>query len=230
MLMKSFVRKIPGIRKLLLWQQWRKFSGSSSYWEQRYGKGGNSGSGSYGPLAEFKASVLNRFVQERGVASVIEFGCGDGNQLSLAKYPQYIGLDVSRTAIQLCKSRFASDITKSFFLYDPDCFVDNAHVFRCETALSLDVLFHLVDDEVFERYLAHLFASAERHAIIYSSNADMAAVAPQEKHRCFTDFVMENFPEWRFVEKIANSYPLSKYAAPLGSLADFYLYERVTSD
>ncbi|GAJ08100.1 unnamed protein product, partial [marine sediment metagenome] len=57
------------------------FSGSREYWESRYAGGGTSGAGSYGKPAEFKAQVLNSFVKDNGISSVIEFGCGDGNQL-----------------------------------------------------------------------------------------------------------------------------------------------------
>jgi hypothetical protein len=64
--------------------------------------GGTSGPDSYNASAEAKAAFLNEFVRARDVRSVIEFGCSDGNQLSLADYPSYIGLDVSRTAIELC--------------------------------------------------------------------------------------------------------------------------------
>jgi SAM-dependent methyltransferase len=208
---------------------WRNFRGSGDYWEQRYREGGNSGTGSYGALAEFKAATLNRFVKEQKVRSLIEFGCGDGNQLSLSAYPRYVGLDVARKAIQLCKTRFAGDPTKSFFLYDPDCFVDNAHFFRCDAALSLDVLFHLVEDDVFERYLDHLFQSGAKHVIIYSSNTDLTQIGPHEKHRHFTEYVSAAFAEWKLVERIANPFPLSKFAPPLGSLADFYFYERLTN-
>ena len=66
------------------------FVGSQAFWEQHYAQGGTSGAGSYGKYAEFKADILNRFVQENSVRSVIEFGCGDGNQLSLARYPSYV--------------------------------------------------------------------------------------------------------------------------------------------
>jgi hypothetical protein len=45
--------------------------------------------GSYGKFAAFKAEVLNAFVQEMRVDTVIEFGCGDGNQLTLARYPLF---------------------------------------------------------------------------------------------------------------------------------------------
>src|SRR5688572_13218080 len=102
-----------------------RFPGSSPYWNKRYEGGGTSGAGSYGRLASFKADFLNNFVQEHDVGSVIEFGCGDGAQLGLAAYPKYIGLDVSPTAIKLCVSRFAGDSTKSFFLYDGQCFADH---------------------------------------------------------------------------------------------------------
>ena len=54
---------------------------SDQLWEKRYAKGGNSGAGSYGKLAVYKAKVLNEFIEENKneVNSVVEFGCGDGN-------------------------------------------------------------------------------------------------------------------------------------------------------
>src|SRR3989339_1402077 len=73
-----------------------KSPGTISFWEARYRSGGDSGLGSFGRLAQFKADVLNDFVRQAGIASIIEFGCGDGNQLRLAAYPSYVGLDVSR--------------------------------------------------------------------------------------------------------------------------------------
>jgi hypothetical protein len=43
--------------------------------------------GSYSELAQLKARVLNAFVAEKNIARVIERGCGDGNQLQLARIP-----------------------------------------------------------------------------------------------------------------------------------------------
>ena len=83
--------------------QAHEFKGSEVYWESRYRSGGNSGPGSFGELAGFKADVLNAFICSEGIKSVIEFGCGDGHQLSLARYPRYLGIDVSRFAIARCK-------------------------------------------------------------------------------------------------------------------------------
>lgn len=67
---------------------------TSEYWEMRYRSGRDSGRGSYGLLAEFKADVLNTFVASHGVRMVLEWGCGDGNQLRFAQYPWYLSIGV----------------------------------------------------------------------------------------------------------------------------------------
>ncbi|MEX2404364.1 MAG: hypothetical protein WD625_09520, partial [Balneolales bacterium] len=80
------------------------FPGSVDYWERRYNLGGSSGVGSYGELAELKASIINRVIQRGNSKSIIEYGCGDGNQLTLINCPSYIGFDVSEKAITHCKN------------------------------------------------------------------------------------------------------------------------------
>src|SRR3954467_11496426 len=94
----------------------RSPAASAAYWEKRYAGGGDSGAGSYGRFADFKAEVLNEFVEAHAIRNVIELGCGDGNQLVLARYPEYLGLDVSPAAVARCRERFASDAGKSFRL------------------------------------------------------------------------------------------------------------------
>jgi SAM-dependent methyltransferase len=81
------------------------FPGVAPYWETRYAQGGTSGAGSAGRLAPFKAEVLNAFVEQHGVNTVFELGCGDGTQLTPARYPSYVGVDVSPTAVDLCRRR-----------------------------------------------------------------------------------------------------------------------------
>lgn len=202
------------------------FPGSQEYWEERYAGGGTSGRGSYGELADYKARFLNEFVRNHGVASVIELGCGDGSQLSLAQYPNYIGLDVARTAIALCSTRFEKDRTKSFFLYDPGAFVDQQGLFRAQLALSLDVIYHLTEDSVFETYMRHLFAAAERFVITYSSNIEGPDVEPHIRHREFTAWVAATQPEWRLVQRVPNPYAVSADRRS-GSCADFFVFQRV---
>lgn len=90
--------------------------GSESYWIDRYQSGRTSGDGSYGQLAEFKAEIINAFVRNQNIRTIIEYGCGDGNQLMLSKYPAYIGFDVSSDAVSMCKQTFFDDSTKVFKL------------------------------------------------------------------------------------------------------------------
>jgi SAM-dependent methyltransferase len=203
------------------------FRGSQKYWESRYAAGGTSGAGSYGRLAEFKAQIVNSFVRDYKISSVIEFGCGDGNQISLANYPAYIGLDVSKTAIKLCKERFGNDVTKSFFLYEPDCFVDGYLVFKAELALSLDVIYHLVEDGTFHLYMNHLFSAANKFVIIYSTDTNINRLfqKPHVRHRNFSEWVKKNLPEWKLLRKIPNECSL-EIDNQTQLCADFFIYER----
>lgn len=197
------------------------FLDSGSYWDDRYRLGGNSGDGSYGKLAEFKAGVVNELVAAHTIQSVLELGCGDGNQLSLARYPNAVGLDVSSQAIESCRKRFAGDETKSFSLMS-----DYAGG-PVECTLSLDVIYHLVEDEVFDDYMKKLFGLAERFVVVYSSNTEeqVSDVVKHVRHRKFTDWIDAAVPDFDLIETIPNNFP------PLpgkkeGSFADFFIYEK----
>lgn len=224
--MKDLLKRIRPLRSAVgfVRNRWGRLGFRSiAYWEQHYAKGDTSGPGSYGHLAEFKAHVINDFVTTHRITSVIEFGCGDGNQLGLFQCARYIGLDVSRTAIHKCVSKYADDPTKSFFLYDPRYFVDRAGVFTAEVGLSLDVIYHLIEDDLFRLYMQHLFASASRHIIIYSSSFD-ARTAPHVRHRDFVGYVQNNSPEWRLIERIPNRHPVTESGTKDGSPYDFFIY------
>lgn len=219
MTLRDVVRPLPGVRRISLLRQRLVFSGSAHYWEQNYARGLTSGLGSYGSLGEGKGRFLNNLVRDCAVRSVIEFGCGDGNQLAMARYPSYIGLDVSRTAIGLCQRRFTDDPAKSFFLYDGSCFTDRTGIFTADLALSLDVIYHLTEDAVFETYLRHLFAAGERLVVIYSTNMEMSGTAPHVRHRRFTPWVQANCPGWTLAGVTPG--PSTECAR-----ADFFVYER----
>jgi len=227
--LKEAVKRVPGVRVIAracarLYDR-ALFRSSPDYWEQRYATGGTSGRGSYGQFAEFKAEVLNRFVAQQAIRSVIEFGCGDGAQLALAAYPAYIGLDVSPTALGQCQDRFRDDPTKSFFLYRSDCYLDRHGVFRADLALSLDVIYHLVEDRVFETYMRHLFSAATRFVAIYSSDSPMTSRDVHVRHRRFSDWIAADAPEWHLAEHVPNRY---RYTGDdrTGSPADFFMFQR----
>ncbi|WP_142850552.1 class I SAM-dependent methyltransferase [Telmatospirillum sp. J64-1] len=198
------------------------FDSSKSYWERRYHSGGNSGSGSYNRLAEFKAEVLNDFVKEKNIRTVIELGCGDGAQLELSSYPNYVGIDVSPTAVSICKEKFAKDHTKSFFILNNFDFTNKFY----DLALSLDVIYHLVEDETFDQYMKNLFSVSKKYVVIYSSNEEKAWPAPHVRHRQFTQWVMDNQPAWEMIGHINNRYPFDENDQENTSFADFYIYGR----
>jgi SAM-dependent methyltransferase len=198
-----------------------RFPGSTSYWERRYQGGGTSGRGSRGSTAAFKAEVVNSFVERQGVTSVIEFGCGDGYQLGLARYPRYVGLDTSRTAVKTCGQRFGDDRTKAFLPYEPASWFNPGVALKADLALSLDVVFHLVEDDVFETYMGHLFACGTRFVIVYSTNVEHWPSSPHIRHRRFTDWVERNAPGWRLSEEVGNPAGAVSGGEPL---ADFYVY------
>ncbi len=226
---KSFLKRIPILGSILkeiakFLRKFRIFPGSKTYWEELYSNNGNSGSGSYGRLATFKARVINKFVQEEKIESVIEFGCGDGHQLSLAEYPKYVGIDVSPTAIEMCKRKFGKDKSKSFYLYHPELFINNSDKFKAELSISLDVIFHLIEDDVFEEYMSNLFKYSKQFVIVYSSNF-AEAQNYHERHRKFTDWVERNQKNWRMVKKIDNVYPFDENDPDNTSVSDFYIYK-----
>jgi len=226
--MKNTITRIPFINAALnkLYQVWLTlpyvFSGSKIYWIERYQCGGRSGTGSYNQLAEFKAEILNRFVSKHNVDSIIEYGCGDGNQLKLYDIPHYLGFDISPEAISICRDLFSDDGTKSFKMMKE---------YSNETAdltLSIDVIYHLIEDQVYHNYMHRLFDSAQKHVIIYSSNTNSNSIfnGAHIKHRKFTAWVDRHKPEWTLIKHIPNRYPLRHHQKKNGSLSDFYIYEK----
>ena len=51
---------------------------STAYWRERYRSCRNSGRGSYGRLAVYKAHEVNWLVHRKKIRSVIDLGSGDG--------------------------------------------------------------------------------------------------------------------------------------------------------
>lgn len=227
MILKNTAKKLPILKNIIRYVKKNNILPrnirhiSTSYWEHRYRNGGTSGEGSYNRPADIKARIINNFVLRNRVESVIEFGSGDGNQLSLAIYPSYLGFDVSKTAIKKTKKMFADDTSKSFKLmrhYSGE---------KADLALSLDVIYHLVEDKEYLRYMNILFSSANKYVIIYcfDSNDNSANSAPHVFHRKFSSWIennAQNWELWRIVRNELNDgHQLSELHYP-----DFYIYRR----
>ena len=190
---------------------------SAAFWENRYASGGHSGSGSQGANAAWKASIINGFVADHHVRDVVEYGCGDGQQLALANYPTYTGLDVSATAIGKCESLFANDNTKAFHLLPLPWPV------AADLVLSLDVIYHLTEQDVYEQHLRDVFGSALNWVILYTTDSDFIdpdfVPAAHVRHWPVGQHVETMFPGWQADNVILNP-------APHMGGCDFYMFGR----
>lgn len=204
------------------WLPLLNFRGSGDYWRQRYRLGGDSGEGSGGVWADYKARVLNAFVSEQGVTDVIEFGCGDGRQLELAEYPRYLGLDISPEAVALCRERFEGDTDKQFGLLDD--YMGQA----ADLSLSLDVLFHLVEDEVYFDYLDRLFKAGRRFVIVYATSADDSPKTLRHvRHRPVEADIATRFPDFVRMGDLEAALPPPPREQGEGGYTRFFIYQRM---
>jgi SAM-dependent methyltransferase len=194
-------------------------SPSATYWEARYRQGGTSGAGSYGKLAQFKAEFINGFIDRHGIASVLDLGCGDGNLLSMLKVPDYTGVDVSPTSLARCSARFPAHR----FLHSNALDAGS----RADLALSIDVIFHLIEDRSFEQHVDALFGYATRFVVIYASNIDRDWPSPHVRHRRFTDHVAATQTEWGLQAHVPNRHPFDPSHPDETSFADFFVYARI---
>lgn len=220
----SAVYNLPVVDEngLLLYEYIREIDNerfdSARYWEERYKSGGSSGSGSYHKLARFKAEVLNDFICRNDINSVIEWGFGDGNQVNLLEVPLYTGYDVSETAWRICRERFSGDAKKEFRHYNGSRMTDFEEAY--DMAISLDVLYHLVEDNKFEDYLYNLFGSSNKYVCIYSSDYEERQKAEHVKRRKFTEYIKKHYPEWELVLFVKNPYLYTD------SDSNFYFYRK----
>jgi SAM-dependent methyltransferase len=203
-----------------------QFQNSAQYWNERYERGGNSGEGSYGPLAQYKASFINDFCRDNRITSAVEFGCGDGNQASLFEIDHYLGIDISEKCIARARKRFS---TRAWDFQTLEAFQRNPQQ-RFELGLSLDVIYHLVEDDTYLRYLDDLFATAERFVLIYASNFEhFDPAVPHVRHRPLVADAARLHPGWRHLGTEPN--PFRKQhdsASEYGSFAEFHVFGKQT--
>ncbi len=202
---------------------------SGEFWNNHYERGGNSGTGSYNRLSEFKANIINDFIVSKKIDTTIELGCGDGNQLSLIHYNSYTGVDVSDHIIKQNRKRFSENKDFNFYcsLIERECYINE----KFDLSISMDVIFHLLEDDVYEKYMYDLFTISKKYVIIYSSNHEEYTPWPEYRHRNFFYFIQRNIKGWELLQFIPNKYPYIIGREAETSSADFYIFTKsVKSD
>ena len=167
-----------------------------SYWDGRYKSGGNSGWGSHDASSvNFKKDYINTWIDKFKSKTIVEFECGDGNQLSyFENYDKYYGHDISPNIIEKNKTKFKGDDTKEF-----TSDADELMVRKYDLALSLDVIYHLVDDEIHNEYMHRLFSSSDKICVFGVDN-DNPVKAQHVKNRKISDFVKEHYPSYKLTD------------------------------
>jgi len=185
----------------------------NNFWEERYKAGGNSGAGSYGEYAEHKAEVINNYIEKFDIGTISDFGCGDGNQTTLLKgFNAYTGFDISPYVIEICRRKFKDNASVNF------CTV-MSELPESDMCISLDVLYHILDEKDYNDYLTLLFSKSKKYVLIFSSNhARNPEGASHIFHRKFTDWVEENAKDFKLIEETSNM---------LQTSAQFFLYEKI---
>lgn len=197
---------------------------SKEYWNQRYINGQNSGAGSYNELVLFKADIINDFIEQTQIKSIIDYGVGDGNQLTLINTNNivYTGIDVSEFIVSKLREKFNDDNTKKFIHINN---IDND--LKAELVLSCDVIYHLIEDDVYEEYMEKLFSMSDKYVIIYARNENKNHVV-HVKFRKFSNYIENNLQEWNLIKHIPNKYPqiILGNDNDITSPSDFYIYEK----
>ena len=122
--------------------------------------------------------------------------------------------------VNKCKKEFNNDDTKSFYL------TTDIPQIKADLTLSLDVIYHLVNDYAYNGYMHQLFESSNQFVIIYSTNSDQTnSPAVHIKNHKFSDWVDNHRPDFSLLTKINNKYPYNGDNT-VSSPCDFYIYQK----
>lgn len=166
--------------------------------------------------------------------TTINQNSGDGTQLSLSRYPQYTGLDVSKFAVHRLQQRFADDWKKRFILYNgtrAGLTGQMGKLLQADLSFSLEVIFHITDANIYQNYMELLFDTSQRFVVIMSNDAPEIENCVSGK--CYSDrghlrfwpvrnWVKEHrSEEWRFIGSLQHKYPEKAWS-------DFFFFARTS--
>jgi len=189
---------------------------TANYWERRYSSGGMSNTQDVVDQHVFPTlykwrSVWLRHIFKHATAegrplSVLDLGVGDGRQafniLCGGQVESLTGLDVSWFTVHALENRLNSDrplgcADMDVYWYDGFILPQEIHGLTFDVTLSLQVVFHLLEDALFERYMALLFMLAREVVVVHAPDIDDAL--PQIAHmryRRFSSWVATWRPDW----------------------------------
>ena len=163
----------------------------------------------YGIFDEFrKNNPKSRLLTKEYVTMM--YYCVIGDPYLAVKGPQNLSLQFLKDI----NNKFQNNSKYNFDVYNKN-YVNNE---KYELSLSLDVIYHILDDNEYKKYMEDLFNFSNKYVIIYSNN--------YSGHKCghmytkiFTKDIKNWFSNYKLKQFIKQKYPEQ-------SSADFYIYEK----
>lgn len=130
------------------------------YWENIYASGGNSGAGSRGKLKDWKWSQITESIGD--TSNIVDIGCGDMKFIGGHEPINYVGIDISKTIIDVNKLVYPNYI---FYNINADQYIPQL---RAPVVLCMDLLFHIIDDDIYYKILDNIIKYSSKYIVIYS--------------------------------------------------------------
>ena len=176
------------------------------YFNSRSLKGHKSGWGSVGQWGELKRSMLD-FIWP--FESMLDIGCGDMICLSSFK-PfvnnrfSYFGIDGSSSIIAKAREKYPLHL---FYQATISELIKGDLNKKYDVIVCCDLLFHIIEEDLYEQFLSWLFGSSARHLLLtYLRVDEEEGQTSDEGHFVVRDFGKIEIPdEWSMkIEKRSN--------------------------
>jgi len=179
----------------------------------------NSGLGSRGLLAKFKADFVNNFIKENNIETLFDFGCGDLHNSSMIEVSEYLGIDI--VGHKIPKEVKADSFRTAVSRFDE---------FVCEEpadmTLCMDVLYHILngEEEYLKATLEKLVECSKRYIVIYAQDSKRTDLGWENVEH------MHNGPWRQLLEKhnvkLIQQQAKEDYGTGPSSEAVFFVYEK----
>lgn len=142
--------------------------------------------------------------------------------MSYLEIARYTGVDISEDIVENARTRF-NDRPDWNFILSEDV---NEKLEPHDMSLSLDVIFHLIEDDVFDQYMRDLFRFAKTHVLIYSTDNEGSGKVPHFRSRHYSAWIRDNAAGWHLTRTYNNPYNKSVKDGLHTTGAFFQLFEK----
>lgn len=174
---------------------------SYQYWAERYintNFKNSSGNGRLKFRLRYKAKMLNKIFETYTITKIADFGCGDGLLASRLKCAKYYGIEINSEIVSNLKNKF---FEKKEFEFSTK--FESRWRNKIDASISVDVIFHLVEKDVYQKYMNELFSTDAKYVIIRAYNHESQGTGRNSHilHREFLNTVKKYFPNYNLINE-----------------------------